>query len=72
MSTEVLVILITLVCFLALAALVLLPVHFFLEREQEVSKEWTEEKLAERLREHQASENGSDASEVDAAESPSS
>lgn len=41
----------TLVGFLTLAYLLLAPVNRFLEREEEASKEWTREALAQRRRE---------------------
>lgn len=53
-----LLILLTLIGFLALAALLLTPVYRFLEREEKISRKWTEEKLAERLRERQSASNG--------------
>lgn len=43
----------TLVGFGLLAALLLVPVYRFLEREQKVAEEWTPEALAERRRERQ-------------------
>lgn len=60
MSIEFIAALLTLVGFLTLAVLVLLPVHFFLNRQEEISDEWTEEKLAKRMREQQSAENGAD------------
>lgn len=47
------VILVTLVGFFALAALLLVPVSRFLDREQEVAESWTPEAVAERLRKQQ-------------------
>jgi len=41
----------TLVVFFTLAALLLVPIWRFLDREQEVSKQWTPEAVAERLEE---------------------
>lgn len=41
----------TLVGFAALAALLLVPIYRFLDREEEVANEWTPEALAERMRE---------------------
>jgi hypothetical protein len=43
----------TLVGFGLLAALLLVPVYRFLERERKVAKKWTPEALAERLQEQQ-------------------
>jgi hypothetical protein len=48
----------TLVGFSALALVLLVPIYRFLDREQEVSEEWTPEELAKRRREQQATENG--------------
>lgn len=45
----------TLIGFGLLAALLLFPVSWFLDREQEVAEDWTPEVLAERLRKHQRS-----------------
>jgi hypothetical protein len=47
----------TLVGFSALALVLLVPIYRFLDREQEVSEEWTPEELAKRRREQQATEN---------------
>lgn len=41
----------TLVIFFTLAAVLLVPIWRFLDREQEVSKQWTPEAVAERLEE---------------------
>lgn len=48
----------TLVGFGALAALLLVPIYRFLDREQEVAEDWTPEAIAERMQERQASTNG--------------
>jgi membrane protein implicated in regulation of membrane protease activity len=45
-----LIIALTLVGFLALAALLLVPIWRFLDREEEVSEQWTREELAARMR----------------------
>lgn len=45
----------TLVGFGLLAALLLVPVYRFLERERKVAKKWTPEALAERMQERQRS-----------------
>lgn len=49
----------TLVGFGLLAALLLVPVYRFLEREQQVAQKWTPEVLAERLQERRST-NGSE------------
>ncbi len=56
-----LLIILTLVGFFLLAAVLLVPVYRFLEREEQASKRWTEEELAKRLQEQQSSTNGSEA-----------
>ena len=61
-------ILATLIGFFALAYVLLAPVHNFLNREQEASKEWTPDRIAERLRERKADQNGE---ETDDASEPS-
>ena len=43
----------TLIGFAALAAVLLVPIYRFLDREEEVAKEWTPEAVAERMREQQ-------------------
>lgn len=48
----------TLVGFGVLAALLLVPVSRFLDREQEVSEKWTPEELARRLNEEAPPSNG--------------
>lgn len=53
-------IILTLVGFFLLAALLLVPVYRFLDREEEASKRWTEDRLAERLRERRSASNGTD------------
>lgn len=52
------IVIITLVGFTALALVLLVPIYRFLDREQEVSEQWTPEEIARRYREQQA-ENGS-------------
>ncbi|MCS4041335.1 hypothetical protein [Salinibacter ruber] len=47
----------TLIGFALLAALLLVPIWRFLDREEEVAEEWTPEAVAERMREHKASTN---------------
>lgn len=46
-----LVILLTTVGFFTLAAILLLPVYFFLKREEGIAKRWTPEAIARRQRE---------------------
>ena len=54
----------TLVGFAALAALLLVPIYRFLDREEEVAEDWTPEALAERMRERQQTAvNGTEAAE---------
>lgn len=56
----------TLVGFGLLAALLLVPISRFLDREQEVAEDWTPEALAERIRERrQATTNGAAPAEQD-------
>lgn len=51
----------TLVGFGALAALLLVPIYRFLDREQEVAEKWTPEALAKRMQEkQQTTRNGAD------------
>jgi hypothetical protein len=54
-------ILVALFGFLAIAAILLVPVYLFLNREEELSKEWTEEALARRLRESEPVGDGAPA-----------
>jgi hypothetical protein len=58
MSEYTILILATLVGFFALAYALLAPVYNFLDREEQASKEWTPERVAEKLRERDASTNG--------------
>lgn len=54
----------TIVGFGLLAAVLLVPVYRFLEREKEVAEKWTPEALAKRMRERQeANGNGAEAAE---------
>lgn len=56
----------TLVGFAALAALLLVPIYRFLDREEEVAEDWTPEALAERMREQQhGAANGAEAPDRD-------
>lgn len=49
----------TLLGFGALAAILLVPIYRFLDREQEVAEKWTPEALAERMQEkEQTASNG--------------
>lgn len=59
-------ILVTLVGFIGLAYILLAPVYRFLDREQEASKRWTPERIAERLREREASHNGTESDDMPA------
>jgi len=53
----------TLIGFGVLAALLLVPIWRFLNREQEVAEEWTPEAVAERMREReQTATNGAESS----------
>lgn len=63
MSGYAVLILATLVGFFVLAYVLLAPVYKFLERERQASKEWTPERIAERLRERRASTNGAEGEE---------
>lgn len=56
----------TLIGFSVLAALLLVPIYRFLDREQEVAEEWTPEAVAERMREqtHEAA-NGAEVPDRD-------
>ncbi len=60
MSGYFLIILATLFGFLLLAYLLLAPVSNFLDREQEASKEWTPDRVAERIRERETNNNGAE------------
>lgn len=60
MDGYLLVIIATLIVFFLLAALLLVPVYRFLDREQQASKAWTPEKIAERLQQRRASTDGAD------------
>ncbi len=51
----------TLVGFCALAFALLAPIYRFLDREEEVSQEWTKQRIAERQRRRPPSSNGSEA-----------
>lgn len=55
----------TLVGFALLAALLLVPVYRFLERERKVAQKWTPEALAERMQEQQASASNGTATDVE-------
>lgn len=60
----------TIVGFGLLAALLLVPVHRFLEREEEVAEEWTPEALAERMRERRETDGKETEATDDASASP--
>lgn len=53
----------TLIGFLLLAALLLVPVWRFLEREKTLSEEWTPDEIAKRLQERRSTSNGSEAAD---------
>jgi len=53
----------TLVGFSLLAALLLVPVYRFLERERKIAQKWTPEALAERMRKQQSSNGTSEEQE---------
>lgn len=55
----------TLVGFGLLAALLLVPVYRFLERERKVAKKWTPEALAERMQERQRTGTNGTAEQAD-------
>ena len=55
----------TLVGFGLLAAVLLVPVYRFLERERKVAQKWTPEALAERTREQQTTATNGTASDAD-------
>lgn len=58
------IILATLLGFGALAALLLVPIYRFLDREQEVAEKWTPDALAERMREkEETATNGAEKGE---------
>jgi flagellar motor component MotA len=57
-------ILATLVGFFLLAYLLLAPIANFLDREREASREWTPDRIAERLREREADQNGEEADDA--------
>ncbi|WP_456425204.1 hypothetical protein [Rhodocaloribacter sp.] len=52
------VIVLTFVGFVALAAILLVPVYLFLKREERASQSWTREELARRYREQPPAANG--------------
>ena len=60
MDTYTLIILLTLIGFLALAALLLTPIYFFLNREEARGEEWTRATLAERMKRKPPQSNGHD------------
>lgn len=59
----------TLVGFGVLAALLLVPISRFLDREQEVAQDWTPDAVAERIRERQRTDT-KDAPSSDSSDSP--
>jgi hypothetical protein len=58
-----LIIVLALIGFIVVAALVLYPVYKFLLRQEEISRDWTEEKLAERLSKRKSGSNGEETRE---------
>lgn len=57
----------TLVGFGLLAAVLLVPVYRFLERERKVAQEWTPEALAERMQEQEPTATNGPPSDVESA-----
>jgi hypothetical protein len=57
--SSILLIVMALVGFFLLAAVLLIPVYLFLQREKRASEQWTPEALARRTREAPPSPNGS-------------
>ena len=66
MDAYTVIILLTLIGFFALAALLLTPLYFFLNREEERGEAWTRAARAERAKERPPGGNGRD----EAAETP--
>lgn len=56
------VIVITFVAFVTLAALLLFPVYFFLKREEKVSEEWTPDAISRRMEEYRKAQMQQEAS----------
>lgn len=50
MDVYTIIILVTLVSFIALAVLLLAPVYIFLDREEKLSQQWTDETVTRRAR----------------------
>ncbi len=61
---------IALIGFFLLAAVLLVPVYIFLQREKKASEQWTPEALARRIRETPPSPNGSGRHEPASKEKP--
>ena len=57
-ASLILIIVIALIGFCLLAAVLLVPVYIFLQREKKISEQWTAEALARRTRETPPSPNG--------------
>ena len=55
----------TLLIFFSLAAALLVPIWRFLDREQEVSKQWTPEAVAQRIEEQREEKQGEEPSSED-------
>lgn len=62
MDVYTLVIIITFVAFITLAALLLGPVYFFIKREEKASQEWTPEAISRRMREYREAQLQEEAS----------
>lgn len=61
----------TLIGFAALAAMLLVPIYRFLDREEEVAEEWTPEAVAERMQKQQhGAAEGAEGSGQDESSSP--
>ena len=58
-ASFILLVVIALIGFFLLAAVLLVPVYLFLQREKRASEQWTPEALARRVRETPPSPNGS-------------
>ncbi|NBC18528.1 MAG: hypothetical protein GVY18_14575 [Bacteroidetes bacterium] len=65
------VIILTLLGFLLLAALLLVPVYLFLKREERASQRWTKDVLARRSQRETSSNGASDGAGASAGRSPS-
>jgi hypothetical protein len=66
MSSYTVIIILTFIAFVSLAALLLVPVYLFLRREERAGKAWTQKELARRWQREVPPSNGS-SHETDAA-----